>query len=468
MSFNLADMLADVPDLGTNRDEITYLPMADIDDDPRNFYQLTGLEDLAANIELCGLQQPIRVREASSRYVIVSGHRRRAACRELGWEEMPCIIDRQTGSPALQELRLIYANSSTRVLSGAELATQAQRVTELLYQLKEEGMEFPGRMRDHVAEAVGISKSKLSRLNVIRTQLHPCLRPLWEADKLTEAVAYELAKLTLGRQKAIFLAQTDDRTKPFKVYADQIQNIAKEMDRLEALAEKTTCTEIYTSKCDHVHVRLEQAAKLGQYSGMSCRGCCCTCFNLEKCKYSCEHAAKDKQALKDKSRQASREQREAREKEELPKRQMIAESYRRVGELRAAAGVSEKDFLIASNSYVPYGAEDRLKELESGSKCALTDRLPGMIWPEDAQRLAAAADILGCSIDYLLCHDTQQPKLEGGWYTGKPTAPGWYITRIVYAETGTVTYPRTWWGGKKWADLKEFETVTHWIPEVEE
>ena len=58
----------DVPDsdtsgsLPTAREQIEYIDIDRIDDDPRNFYELSGLDELAANIELLGLQQPIRVR----------------------------------------------------------------------------------------------------------------------------------------------------------------------------------------------------------------------------------------------------------------------------------------------------------------------------------------------------------------------------------------------------------------------
>ena len=59
-------------------------------------------------------------------------------------------------SPELQQLRLIYANANTRTMTGAELAEQAAQVEKLLYQLKEQGYEFPGRMRDHVAQALSL------------------------------------------------------------------------------------------------------------------------------------------------------------------------------------------------------------------------------------------------------------------------------------------------------------------------
>ena len=57
-----AAAVGNVSDSDTSREAIEYIGLDKLEADPGNFYSLTGLEDLAANIELCGLQQPIRVR----------------------------------------------------------------------------------------------------------------------------------------------------------------------------------------------------------------------------------------------------------------------------------------------------------------------------------------------------------------------------------------------------------------------
>ena len=146
------EVLKGVSDLGTEREQIEYIDIEHIECDAGNFYQLTGLDELAANIEVVGLQQPLRVRTADDRpeqVVVVSGHRRLMALSRLIGEgrtdlrAVPCIRERSAGSAVLQELRLIYANRDTRVISSGELARQAERVEMLLYQLKEEGFEFP-------------------------------------------------------------------------------------------------------------------------------------------------------------------------------------------------------------------------------------------------------------------------------------------------------------------------------------
>ena len=158
MAFDITSVLKGVSGPDTGKEQIEYIPVDQIDPDPNNFYSLDGLDELAGNIELIGLQQPLRVRPGEDgRFIMVSGHRRRAAILMIR-DGVPCIVDRGEESPAMRELRLIYANASTRVMGPAEISKQAERTEMLLYQLKEEGIiEFPGRMRDHVAEACRIS-----------------------------------------------------------------------------------------------------------------------------------------------------------------------------------------------------------------------------------------------------------------------------------------------------------------------
>lgn len=116
---------------------------------------------------------------------------------------VPCIVQIYT-SPAMAELQLIMANSTTRDLTNAEISRQAARVEILLYQLKEEGQEFPGRMRDQVAKACKVSAPKLARLKVIREKLKATeLVYLFEKDKLSEQAAYALARLPEDLQQRI-------------------------------------------------------------------------------------------------------------------------------------------------------------------------------------------------------------------------------------------------------------------------
>ena len=144
--FDLADLLAGVSDPGA-REQIEYFRLEQLEADEKNFYRLSDIEELAANIQLCGLQQPIRVRpipHQTDRYRIVSGHRRRAALELLAgedaerWGEVPCIVEYDAASESLQQLRLIFANANTRTMTSAETSEQALQVENLLYKMKEE------------------------------------------------------------------------------------------------------------------------------------------------------------------------------------------------------------------------------------------------------------------------------------------------------------------------------------------
>ena len=125
----------------SDREQIVYLPRTALVADEKNFYSMDGIEELARNIETVGLLEPLRVRQIEGEdglYRIVSGHRRRAALdwlalhgNDLG--DVACIIEKTDGvSPALAELRLIYANSDTRKMTDADIAKQAERVEVVL------------------------------------------------------------------------------------------------------------------------------------------------------------------------------------------------------------------------------------------------------------------------------------------------------------------------------------------------
>lgn len=239
--FDLSALLGDVSQFGHERKQIEYIPLANIISDERNRYELSGIEELAANIEMFGLQQPLEVRPDPDRegeYIITSGHRRKAALELLEMDEAPCIVVAACESPALQELRLIFANSDTRKMSPAEQAWQAERIEALLYELKEQGYDFPGRMRDHVAAITGMSRSKLARLSVIRNNLKPeGLMKAFEEGRLNESVAYEIARRSPEAQE---LADEQVELLPrlnageMMVLMDKLEKEAEEDKRLAA------------------------------------------------------------------------------------------------------------------------------------------------------------------------------------------------------------------------------------------
>ena len=209
--FNLANVLGDVSKLDTGAEQIVKIDLDLIDPDPNNFYSLEGIDELAANIELVGLLDALRVRPVGERYVIVSGHRRRAAImliRDGGSEQfadgVPCIVEYGEASDAMRELRLIFANSATRVMSSADLSKQAERTAAVFAELKAQGVEFNGRIRTLVAEVLRVSESKIARGHAIRANLVPVLLEKFDNGQLNESAAYRLSQEDQGTQYEVW------------------------------------------------------------------------------------------------------------------------------------------------------------------------------------------------------------------------------------------------------------------------
>ena len=327
--FDLASILGDVSKLDTGlqpdgREQIEYIDLSLIDPDPNNFYAMTDIEELAANIELLGLQQPLRVRpspDKPGRLIIVSGHRRRAALELLVSEgksqfaQAPCIREAGDQSAALQELRLIYANSDTRKLTSPELSKQAERVEALLYQLKEEGMEFPGRMRDHVAEACKVSKSKLARLKVIREKLDKPFYQLYEKGTIAESVAYALAQQPLEIQRAVHDYKCTGKNGAKHLREWQVESVAETYKGITGQKCKMG------GQCIHAGNLLEKIYDgTNGFKPCEYRKCCNECERLSSCKSACPK-------LKDKIQKLKADKKAAAQQEKLAKEEKRASGY---------------------------------------------------------------------------------------------------------------------------------------------
>lgn len=405
MGDYLKTLAQPVSNSDTGREQIEYIDVDLLDKDQNNFYQLSDLDALADNIATVGLQQPIRVRDGENGHVvIVSGHRRTAAIRKLVEEgrtdlrDVPCIRERGEASPALQELRLIYANSSTRDLSSAEISRQAEKVRELLYQLQEEGHEFPGRMRDHVAEACKISKSKLARLEKIQKGLASCYRDAWEAGTLPEDTADALSSLPEYVQERI--KRVCPKTTPS---AGRIRDTAK---RGEYLAVSFKCPD--GSTCTHMDKFFRHDLKAQSWEACGGEKCCLKCraggahdpsgYCGAACAEMCSKAREKYEKAKERKK-ASEAAAEMKAQSEAARR-VQAES-RRVVRAADAAGLGDEVKL-----HYDYGGSltvGLLRSLSDGTaldsavKCYSRGILP---WRADD--VAKNAKTLHCSVDYLL------------------------------------------------------------------
>lgn len=410
----LAEALADklVPESGT-KEKLEYIDIDDVRPDPRNFYELSDIDELAANIDLFGVQQPLRVRDDPTdpdKVILISGHRRRAAVAKLvqeGREDLralPCIRERDAGSEALQELRLIYANSDTRRMTSAEISKQAERVEALLYQLKEEGYEFPGRMRDHVAEACKVSKSKLARLKVIREGLRTEWLALWGQGVLAEETAYQLSRMKPEHQAIAYRKATYKNRRPENFYASEAENLSRRLTDLEEHC--PACSKISPpGPCPHLRTMQERYVSENSWD-INCQygRCCLRCDFISSCKAHCRAADDRKANIRQEQKEANARRKAEETKRDEPLRARNQVLWARIGEAMASAGKTvEELFAVQVRYYSDTVEQDFRKKAVPETGAHLYESPFGTgIHASDINRMIATADLLGVTLDWLL------------------------------------------------------------------
>lgn len=405
--FDLSSLMETVSNLDTTAaaPSVQLIPLEDILDNKANFYRVdpAELKPLADSIAMDGLQQYPLVTphpDQPGKYLLLSGHRRCAALRLLAEDpenpredlrQVPCTV-RRYGSAAMAELQLILANSTARVLTNAELAKQAERMELLLYQLREEGYEFPGRMRDQVAAACKVSAPKLARLKVIREKLKaPEFLLLFETDKLPEQTAYALARLPEDLQQRLALISTDI---PGNV-ADMLLKKCGDGWRWEP---EMQCPDGKTCKRGDSFLRHDLERPYEMCGG---RTCCLECPRAQNEYAPCDRMCSKAQAV----RKAQRDEKKAALEAEAQKR---TRRYQRETQANAqrvlraieAAGLPDRE-------HIPWESMDRLyvgliRQYAAGEFPDEACRYGAELSPSRLGDPAKTAKVLGCSTDYLL------------------------------------------------------------------
>ena len=451
MAFDLTDLLSGVSNPGTGREQIEYISLDLIDKDPNNFYLLSGIDDLAANIATCGLQQPIRLRakaDSPGRFVVVSGHRRREAVAMLAeedpgrWKEIPCIVEQDDVSPALQQLRLIYANANTRKMTSAEIGMQAEQVEKLLYELKEQGYEFPGRMRDHVAQAVNASKSKLARLKVIRENLAGCWIAEYHAGNLNESVAYALAKMGTADQDLIYKARQSTGASVRWLYANAVDRLAETFSQIAALE----CSNGDDGdSCIHMDDKKICAAKRDYYATVHCGSCCASCPELVSCKNACPVLSDEIAALRAVRKESNRQAQQQRDEEDRPYIEATRALWDRFNEARQMAGLTVEDAYHAFGGRSAH-TKQTMEDFAAGTAKIQRHTDPPYGSSFSIRNLSTAADVFGCSVDYLVCRTDDPTPISAAlqrnvsnsdtWQQVEPLENGKYAVMARYCKGG--------------------------------
>jgi len=400
-------MMDAVSNLDTNPEPtVKMITLDDILTNKANFYSVLprDLKPLADSIAMDGLQQyPVVMPhpEQEGKYLLLSGHRRCAAIRLLVEDQghpredlrlVPCTVKRYR-SEAMAELQLILANSTARVLTNAEISKQAERMEMLLYQLKEEGYEFPGRMRDQVAAACQVSAPKLARLKVIRENLKaPEFMYLFEKNKLPEQTAYALARLPEDFQKRLAGLGVD-------LTGNTAELILRKYEEGWRWEPDMQCPDGKACRRGDSFLRHD----LGCFVSDMCGGKTC-CLNCEQAKRSwspCDWMCSKAQALRKEIRDDKKAEQErlARERTKAAQKETQANA-RRILRAAEAAGLSD-EVKIPWDYYINRTVGE-IRKFAAGEFPETANWSEAQLSPKKLVHSIDASKLLCCSTDYLL------------------------------------------------------------------
>lgn len=295
--FDMSEFLTpveSVPESDTTRE----IAVDDILDNPRNFYPRpdnAALAELMESIRANGLlEPPTVVPDTDGKYRLISGHSRMAAVRLLAAnrdeavaKQFSIVICRVL--PAMteeQELCAVIEANRQRVKSPALLAQEAERLTAMYIRRREAGENLPGRIRDRVAEAMQVNKTKLANLSAIKRGLKvPGIVRKWEAGELPEAAALEIARMDDETQYRLLDWVIDSGC------AWTINNVR----------EFSVCWTLFRHECPDAKGFCTNARRMYQqkFRGgvlRGCSGCCRTCLGRDTCSIACRFVLAERPA----------------------------------------------------------------------------------------------------------------------------------------------------------------------------
>jgi hypothetical protein len=112
-------------------------------------------EDFSTNIKNFGILQPLRVMEQDGKYVVLSGHRRWAAAEQVGYKQLPCIVDEEMDDEL--QLAILISTNKTRTKTNTQLESEFLHFKQISCQIAETLIKAGSSKGD---DTLGISDAK--------------------------------------------------------------------------------------------------------------------------------------------------------------------------------------------------------------------------------------------------------------------------------------------------------------------
>lgn len=183
--------------------QVVMIPSRNIIPNPDNdeIYTIGNMDGLKDDIRQHGLRQPLEVipmEDETDCYMLISGHRRWAACGILStlgdtrFDFLPCLI-RESHGKLDDRIALITANATARDLTDGERLAQYEALKDALTKKKAAG-QLEGKVRDEVCRILGLSTGAAARLNVIASCENEVIKERLKAGEIGLMEAYRSAQ----------------------------------------------------------------------------------------------------------------------------------------------------------------------------------------------------------------------------------------------------------------------------------
>lgn len=310
--------------------QVVMIPSRNIIPNPENFeiYTLGDMENLRDDIRQNGLRQPLEVipvEDAPNCYMLISGHRRWAACSILStcgdsrFDSLPCLI-RESRGELDDRIALITANATARDLTDGERLAQYEALKDSLTKKKAAG-QLEGKVRDEVCRILGLSTGAAARLNVIASCENEVIKERLKAGEIGLMEAYRSAQ-DYARFMGAAPEEPEQKEEPAetvpvnpdyaewklppeaiamaekaheeqrKVQTDAPKSVVSKRTPLSSMYNGQRCDYSPSHRCEN-EAGLKHFIKHGEILG--CAGCCIYCKSKDTCEYSCVYASKGKE-----------------------------------------------------------------------------------------------------------------------------------------------------------------------------
>ena len=256
------DLFKDADELKEGRlPKIYDIPIKLIDDFPNHPFKVKMDEDMAqlvASIKEQGLITPIILRsKENGRYEVVSGHRRKIACKLAGLTEVKAEVREMTDDEAI--ILMVESNLQRSVILPSEKAFS--------YKMRLEALKRQGKRTDLtsnplggklgetaglVGENSGDSATQVRRF-IRLTDLIPELLNLVDENKIALRPAVELSYLTRDEQETVFEQIINRECTPSHAQAIRMRKLS-EHSALNEAAIKAIMKEDKPNQVEKVHI----------------------------------------------------------------------------------------------------------------------------------------------------------------------------------------------------------------------